>query len=95
MSVNEIECVTRRFSVTGRVQGVFFRDSTRREALRLGLTGYAINLDDGSVDVVASGDRLAVHALESWLHEGPRMASVSAVIEQEAPNEDFDQFSVG
>lgn len=95
MSANEIECVTRRFSVTGRVQGVFFRDSTRREALRLGLTGYAINLDDGSVDVVASGDPSAVRALESWLREGPRMASVSAVIEQEAPKEDFDQFGVG
>ena len=95
MPANEIDCITRRFSVTGRVQGVFFRDSTRREALKLDLTGHAINLADGSVEVVASGDRLAVDELESWLHEGPRMASVSGVIEREAPEKDFDRFSVG
>ena len=95
MPGNESECVTRRYSVTGRVQGVFFRESTRREAMNLGLTGYAINLPDGSVEIVASGDRGAVDALESWLHVGPRMASVSAVTEQEAPQKNFDLFSTG
>ena len=70
-----------RFTVTGRVQGVFFRDSTRLMAESLGLTGHAINLSDGNVEVLACGDPDALDSLARWLHEGPPLASVTAVID--------------
>ena len=68
-----------RFVVSGRVQGVFFRAATRDEALRLGITGHAINRADGSVEVVACGTVDAVAALERWLERGPPLARVGAV----------------
>lgn len=69
----------RLFTVHGRVQGVWFRDSTRREAQRLAITGHAINLPDGKVEVLACGSPEALDELETWLHSGPPMASVSRV----------------
>ena len=63
----------------GRVQGVWFRDSTRREAERLGITGHAVNLPNGNVEVLASGSPAALVELASWLQKGPPMASVSKV----------------
>jgi acylphosphatase len=68
-----------KFIVSGRVQGVFFRASTRTEALRLGLNGYAKNLVDGSVEVLACGDAAALEELEGWLHSGPPAARVVSV----------------
>jgi acylphosphatase len=68
-----------RFLVTGRVQGVFFRASTRERALKLGLRGHAKNLADGRVEVLAEGDASAIDALERWLHIGPPMARVESV----------------
>ncbi len=53
-----------RFLVSGRVQGVFYRGSTREQAVALGLSGYARNLPDGRVEVVASGDEGALDVLE-------------------------------
>lgn len=67
------------FLVSGRVQGVFFRESTRREAEQLGLTGSATNLDDGRVEVLAWGDEAALDRLHAWLHHGPTMARVTNV----------------
>ena len=69
----------RRFTVQGRVQGVFFRDSTRREAERLGIRGHAINLPDGTVEVLAAGSADALDQLERWLHQGPPMSRVTTV----------------
>ncbi|MBU6198225.1 MAG: acylphosphatase [Xanthomonadaceae bacterium] len=69
-----------KFIVRGRVQGVFFRASTRNQAQRLGLTGYAKNLPDGSVEVLACGAAVALDELERWLHAGPPAARVDAVI---------------
>ncbi len=68
-----------RFIVTGLVQGVFFRASTRAQAQSLGLGGYARNLPDGSVEVLASGDAAALTALEQWLRHGPPQARVEHV----------------
>jgi acylphosphatase len=68
-----------RFLVSGRVQGVFFRASTRIEAERLGLAGRATNLADGRVEVVASGSDTALDALERWLRRGPPAARVDDV----------------
>jgi acylphosphatase len=69
----------RKFRVRGRVQGVWFRESTRQQAERLGITGHAVNLPDGTVEIVAFGELTALAQLESWLHEGPPMARVRSV----------------
>ena len=68
-----------RFFVEGRVQGVFYRASTRDKALALGLRGHARNLSDGRVEVLAAGPDAALDALEAWLWQGPERAQVSAV----------------
>ena len=68
-----------RFLVEGRVQGVCFRAGTREQALALGLAGYARNLADGRVEVLAAGDAHAIEALAQWLEDGPPQARVDAV----------------
>lgn len=67
----------RRCIVTGRVQGVFFRGSTRTEALALGITGRATNLPDGTVEVIMCGPKENLDALCRWLEQGPPMARVT------------------
>ena len=86
---------TRRFRVTGKVQGVFFRHSTRLEAERLVLSGYARNLPDGSVEVAVRGAPDAVEQLYQWLHRGPRSARVAAVQEIEFAADDTAPASEG
>ena len=71
-----------RFTVSGEVQGVFFRASTREQALRLGLSGSARNLDDGRVEVIAAGDDVPLEALASWLHKGPPVSKVESVVRE-------------
>ena len=73
--------VISRFRNTGKVQGVYFRHSARMQAERLALTGYARNLPDGSVEVVAQGPVAAVERLHQWLYQGPKMARVESVLE--------------
>ena len=68
-----------RCRVRGRVQGVYFRDSTRRLAVSLDLRGHAVNMPAGSVEVVACGAQEAVAVLRKWLAEGPPRARVDAV----------------
>ena len=68
-----------RFVVSGKVQGVFFRASTREQAERLHLRGHARNLADGGVDVLAVGAADAIEALAQWLTHGPPHARVDAV----------------
>ena len=68
-----------RCIVTGRVQGVFFRASTEREAQQLGVTGYARNMPDGSVEVLACGEVSAVEQLKLWLWTGPPASHVRDV----------------
>lgn len=78
---------TARFLVSGKVQGVCFRASTRDEALRLGLAGWARNLADGGVEVLAAGAPEALDALERWLRVGPPLARVERVRREPAPAE--------
>lgn len=88
MSNHEI----RKWLITGRVQGVFFRESTRRQAEPLGLTGHAVNLSDGRVEVLAAGDPGSLDRLEAWLSEGPPAARVDEVQRTEAPETVPDRF---
>jgi acylphosphatase len=85
----------RRFRITGRVQGVFFRDSTRRQACELGLTGHACNMPDGSVEVVACGSEDALLKLKAWLQSGPPMASVARVESTDVEKQGFRKFTIG
>jgi acylphosphatase len=82
-----------RCYVSGRVQGVWYRAYTRNRALELGLTGYARNLPDGRVEVLACGRQRAVDALRDWLWQGPPHARVTDVQCQPAPPEDTFGFS--
>jgi acylphosphatase len=85
-----------RLLVSGKVQGVFFRASTREQALKLGLRGHAKNLPDGRVEVLAEGDASALDALERWLHVGPPMARVETVERREAGDSAAEEgFSIG
>jgi len=74
-----VSVVRVRVVVEGRVQGVFYRDSCRREATRLGVRGSVRNRPDGSVEVVAEGERERVDALLTWCREGPPRASVTRI----------------
>ena len=73
------DVVRRRVVVRGRVQGVFFRDSCRRVAHDLGVTGWVRNRADGAVEAVFEGARDAVDAMVRWCHDGPPRAHVSTV----------------
>ena len=84
-----------RCIVHGRVQGVFFRDSTRRMAESLGVHGHAVNLPDGSVEVVARGTEEAVATLKRWLHQGPPHARVDSVACESRSADVPDGFRVG
>ncbi len=82
-----------RCLVAGRVQGVFFRASAREQALRLGLTGYARNLPDGRVEVLACGPVEAVARLRDWLRNGPPLAEVTAIVSEPVPFQPLSGFA--
>ena len=86
--------MTRRYLVSGRVQGVGFRYFVQREATRLGLTGYAANLADGRVEVLATGELPVLDQLEQALNRGPGAARVTGVVAEPAESsESFTTFS--
>jgi acylphosphatase len=88
------EYVARRVVVHGRVQGVFFRDSCRQEAERLGVVGWVRNEPDGTVAGLFEGSPEAVEQLVSWCRQGPRHARVARVDVQDTPPERVRGFSV-
>ena len=77
------------------MQGVFFRASTREQALRLGMDGHALNLPDGSVEVVACGAEAAHRELEAWLQTGPPSARVDGVTVENYAQTVPTGFSIG
>ena len=84
----------RRYFVRGRVQGVGFRYFVQHHAERLGVRGYARNLDDGRVEVYAAGPKDAVAELARLLGQGPRWSDVRGVDEMEAAPEDCHGFHI-
>lgn len=84
-----------RCLVSGHVQGVFFRVSTRDQARALGLTGQVSNLPDGRVAVTASGSQTALDSLQQWLREGPPRAAVSDVQSEACPDPGYRSFEIG
>ncbi|MBT3011977.1 MAG: acylphosphatase [Candidatus Thiodiazotropha sp. (ex Lucina aurantia)] len=83
-----------RCHVAGRVQGVFYRATTRHEARQLGIKGYAKNLHDGRVEVVACGSVEAIEALQSWLSKGPADARVTGVSCEAIDYRDYQSFTI-
>lgn len=88
-----IGCI--RCVVSGHVQGVWFRASTRDRAVALGLAGMARNLSDGRVEVIASGERDKLQALRAWLGKGPPKARVTGVVCEEVPDPGYRGFVTG
>ena len=84
----------RRFVVHGRVQGVGYRYFVKGAAQKLGLAGYARNLDDGTVEVVAVGPASKVEDLLGSLHRGPTLAEVRHVEHEPAPVERYVSFEI-
>jgi acylphosphatase len=90
----ENEPIRRHVVVEGRVQGVFFRDSTRRRAVELGLAGWVRNCTDGAVEAVFQGSPCAVAAAIEWCRTGPPRAHVTAVQEFSEPVEPLTGFTI-
>ncbi len=81
--------------IRGKVQGVFYRESARTEALRLGLTGWVRNLTDGSVEAVVEGPPEALEAFVTWCRRGPSQARVTDVERADAEARgEFSTFTV-
>jgi acylphosphatase len=86
--------IRRRVVVRGRVQGVFFRDSTRQRARQLAVAGWVANRPDGSVEAVFEGEPEAVERLVSFCRAGPRGAQVEDVEVTDERPEHLDGFAV-
>jgi len=71
--------ICRRFIVSGRVQGVFYRGTAQKQANRLGLKGWVRNLADGRVEMLACGDEVMLATIEKWLEIGPEYAKVTNI----------------
>lgn len=90
----ERDVVARRVAVHGHVQGVYFRDTCRREAQRVGVTGWVRNDPEGSVTALFEGSATAVDQMVAWCHEGPPRARVDRVDVVEAAAEGAATFDV-
>ena len=87
--------IARRCFISGRVQGVFYRASTRQKAAELGCSGYARNLPDGRVEVLAVGEPQSVQGLLDWLWRGSPASEVKLVEVQELALDDLEDLPVG
>lgn len=84
--------ICKRFVVSGRVQGVWYRASTQQQAKELEIKGYARNLPDGSVEVMACGSQDNIDKLHNWLQQGPSNAKVSTVLIEDAKYRNLSSF---
>lgn len=84
----------RHILVSGKVQGVFYRDSTLQQALNLGLTGYVQNLPDGQVEIEVCGEQPSLEELLRWLWKGPIMAVVEDVQIQDITVVKYTSFDI-
>lgn len=79
--------ISKILKIRGRVQGVYYRESMRQEAMRLGVTGWVRNRRDGSVEALVQGESSLVTELVKWCHRGPPAAQVDSVEELESAGE--------
>jgi acylphosphatase len=85
---------TLSITISGKVQGVFFRQTAKEKALELGLTGQVKNLRDGNVYIIASGTKEQLAAFTDWCKKGPPRAVVTGVEISEIPLKLFDRFTI-
>lgn len=85
---------TIRLIISGKVQGVFYRRGTKEKADALGITGTVRNLDDGRVEVIATGNETALQQLKYWCREGPPRAVVHQLFEEKMRTETFGSFKI-
>lgn len=83
-----------KFLIVGHVQGVGFRYHTSHQGLKLGLTGYAKNLNNGDVEVIACGTDEQIAAFSKWLEDGPRTATVDSVAQESVSYKPFRGFKI-
>jgi len=81
--------------ISGRVQGVFFRAETRRQASGLGLTGWVRNLEDNRVEAILEGGEDAIERMLDWCRKGPALSHVTRVeVLEEPPTDEFEDFRI-
>jgi len=81
--------------ISGRVQGVWFRATTKQKAEQLGLAGWVRNTSDGNVEAVFEGEENCVQKILDWCHHGPPFSKVENVeVKNESPTNGFDSFSI-
>lgn len=81
-------------TVKGKVQGVFYRQTTKEIANRLGITGEVKNLENGDVHIVATGTEEQLETFTTWCRRGPDRAVVTEIITETRPAQSFDKFRV-
>lgn len=86
--------VTYSIIVSGKVQGVFYRQSTREKATTIGITGTVENLSNGEVKIIATGTKEQLETLILWCRQGPPKAIVTTVEITELPLQSFSEFSI-
>ncbi len=88
--------MTKHYNITisGKVQGVWFRKSAEKEAKKWGITGYVMNGNDGTVYIEAEGDEKALDLFVKWCRQGPEKARVSDLVVQEGEIQNFPDFQV-
>jgi acylphosphatase len=87
-----VKSVSIRCFVSGKVQGVWFRASTQEQAKRLQITGWARNLPDGRVEVLACGEKEKIAELYEWLKRGPELANVTDITYEEVAWQEMQGF---
>ncbi len=90
----ENELVCHQIKVSGKVQGVWFRDSTLEKAQELGIKGFVKNESDGSVYIEAEGSKDALKKFINWCHEGPPFAKVTSVAIEDLELTYFEKFKI-
>ena len=80
--------------ISGTVQGVFFRNSTQKKAIELGVTGWIKNCPDGRVELLATGETDNVSGLLAWCWQGPPASNVTDIKQTPVPYQHFDTFEV-
>jgi acylphosphatase len=86
--------LTYSITVSGKVQGVFYRQSTKEKAITLSITGNVMNKKNGDVEIIATGPKEKLDELVDWCRRGPPKAVVKNVIVKELPLQSFERFII-
>ena len=81
-------------TVRGKVQGVYYRASTQKKALEIGLVGYVMNMPDGTVFLIAQGEESALNHLKEWCQKGPVMAKILSITSKEVEVSELRNFYI-